>query len=215
MSRYLIILTIFTLFTVTTNCAESKIVRFESPNYNRLAPQSNYYSHDYYNNPNYYTRTHSNPIYRHTPSAKYYQSSHFSDINALEKYSFNKNFQRESDLERLQRLEMQAFGAVQSGDINRRYENVRNVILSRPNYNNTRTSFLRNLGNYFSGQMTGYTPSFNSTYSPSFNPFTTSSFVPPTTYGNQSFTQISSPFGGGYRINNYGTGSSSGIRILD
>ena len=47
--------------------------------------------------------------------------------SALEQYTLNRNFTRESDLERLQRLEMQAFGAVQQGDINTRYDNVRNA----------------------------------------------------------------------------------------
>ena len=92
----------------------------------------------------------------------------FSDINALEKYTLNRNYNKESDLQRLQRLEMQAFGAIQSGDINSRYDNVRNAILSRPQ-NNYKSSLWRNIGNYFSGQMTGYTPSFDFNNDPFFS----------------------------------------------
>ena len=162
------------------------------------------------------------------PLRNYYQpynsySSTFSDIGALEKYAFNKSYPRESSLQRLQRLEAETFGAVQNGDINARYENVRNAILSRPKQN-YRTSLLRGLGNYFSGQMTGFTPpigsSYNYPYATSFNPnYYNNSFnyVPyPTTYGNSAITEYTrGPFGGGYRINNFNTGSSSGIRILD
>lgn len=170
----------------------------------------------YYYNPNFnhgYARPHWNngiPPQRHPYC---HNCSSFSDINALENYILNRNYARESDLQRLERLEMQAFGALQSGDINTRYDNVRSAILSRPKQN-YRTSLLRNIGNYFGGQMTGYTPSMGSS-----SPFgyTTSSFSPyPTTYGNSSITEYSSPFGGrGYTINNYSTGSNAGVRILD
>lgn len=170
----------------------------------------------YYYNPNFnhgYARPHWNngiPPQRHPHC---HNCSSFSDINALENYILNRNYARESDLQRLERLEMQAFGALQSGDINTRYDNVRSAILSRPKQN-YRTSLLRNIGNYFGGQMTGYTPSMGSS-----SPFgyTTSSFSPyPTTYGNSSITEYSSPFGGrGYTINNYSTGSNAGVRILD
>lgn len=170
----------------------------------------------YYYNPNFnhgYARPHWNngiPPQRHPYC---HNCSSFSDINALENYILNRNYTRESDLQRLERLEMQAFGALQSGDINTRYDNVRSAILSRPKQN-YRTSLLRNIGNYFGGQMTGYTPSMGSS-----SPFryTTSSFSPyPTTYGNSSITEYSSPFGGrGYTINNYSTGSNAGVRILD
>ena len=85
------------------------------------------------------------------------------EVHFLTLAHLNRNFTRESDLERLQRLEMQAFGAVQQGDINTRYDNVRNAILSRPK-NNYRTSLIRNIGNFFGGQLTGFTPSFNSSF---------------------------------------------------
>ena len=126
-------------------------------------------------------------------------NSRFSDINELEKYSMNRNFMRDSDIARLERLEMKAFGAVQTGDINTRYDNVRNAILSRPK-NDYRTSLLKNIGNYFGGQVTGYTPSI-------------SDFDYP--YGQDSVTNYSSPWGKGIRTNRYGIGTGSSIRILD
>ena len=160
-----------------------------------------------------------------TPIYNYYQpytQTNFADINALEKYAFNKSYPRENPIVRLQRLEANTFGAVQCGDFNTRYENVRSAILARPKQD-YRTSILRNLGNYFSGQMTGFTPSIQTQ---NYNPYMTSfnqnaynsyNYTPyPNTFGNSSITEYSrGPFGGGYRINNYGVGSSSGVRILD
>lgn len=161
----------------------------------------------YYYNPNhqYYPQRFNNQL----PSRHCHNCSTFSDINALEKYTMNRNYVRESDLARLERLEMQAFGALQSGDIHTRYDNVRNAILSRPKQN-YKTSILRNIGDYFAGQMTGYTPPLGTS-----NPFYSSSQFP-TTYGNSSFEQFSGPFGSnGYRINNYSTGANAGVKILD
>ena len=168
-----------------------------------------------------YYNSYDDPYYQ-----PYNNYTNFSDLGALEKYALNKTFNRESPLQRLQRLETQAFGAVQSGDLDTRYENVREAILSRPK-DNFRTSLLRNLSNYLSGQMTGFTPSFGSSnpypYATSFNPMNTYSNPNafsynqfPTTYDNgRTMSYGNGPFKGGYTINNYGTGSSSGVRILD
>lgn len=161
----------------------------------------------YYYNPNqlYHSQRFNNQL----PSKYCHRCSNFSDINALERYTMHRNYARENDLARLERLEMQAFGALQQGDMNIRYDNVRKAILSRPKQN-YKTSLLRNIGDYFAGQMTGYTPSLGTS-----NPFYSSSQFP-TTYGNSSFEQFSGPFGSsGYRINNYSTGSNAGIRLLD
>lgn len=206
MYRFLLALSLLALSSSYV-AAESKIIQVAPP-FQNISP---YYPNNYYHNPNFYNRTHSNPALYN--SRRYHPQSHFSDIEALEKYSMNKNFGRETDLQRLQRLEMQAFGAVQSGDINRRYDNVRDAILARPSYTNTKTSLLRNIGNYFSGQLTGFTPPIGNDPFFSNSGFATTPY--PTTYGNQSYEQYSRPFGGGYRVNNYGTGSSSGVRILD
>ena len=169
---------------------------YYNPNFNQI--QTRPYHH--YNRP---YRQYYNP---------YHKCSNFSDINALEKYTMNRNFMRESDIQRLERLEMQAFGALQNGDINTRYENVRSAILSRPKQN-YRTSLLRNIGDYFAGQTTGYTPSIGSS-NPFINSFSRGNY--PTNYGNSSFTEFSGPFGTrGYNLNNYSTGSNAGVRILD
>ena len=185
--------------------------RFNNRHYHR--PPNRYYNNrrPYYRPNNFYNNAYNQRRFFHP------RRSSFSDLSALEQYTLNRNFTRESDLERLQRLEMQAFGAVQQGDINTRYDNVRNAILSRPK-NNYRTSLIRNIGNLFGGQLTGFTPSFNSSFDddPFFSSnssFTTTQF--PSTFGSTSTTGYSSPFGKGYRVNNFGTGSSTGVHILD
>ena len=185
--------------------------RFNNRHYHR--PPNRYYNNrrPYYRPNNFYNNAYNQRRFFHP------RRSSFSDLSALEQYTLNRNFTRESDLERLQRLEMQAFGAVQQGDINTRYDNVRNAILSRP-INNYRTSLIRNIGNFFGGQLTGFTPSFNSSFDddPFFSSnssFTTTQF--PSTFGSTSTTGYSSPFGKGYRVNNFGTGSSTGVHILD
>lgn len=161
-----------------------------------------------YNHPYNYNR-----YYNRTPN----YTSNFSDISALEEYSMNRKFVRESDIERLERLELQTFGAIQQGDINSRYENVRSAILSRPQQN-YKTSVLRNIGNYFAGQMTGFTPPLNSygssnPYMMPMSGYTTNNH--PSSFGSNSFTQYSGPFRSGYRIDNLSTGSSAGVRIID
>ena len=185
--------------------------RFNNRHYHR--PPNRYYNNrrPYYRPNNFYNNAYNQRRFFHP------RRSSFPDLSALEQYTLNRNFTRESDLERLQRLEMQAFGAVQQGDINTRYDNVRNAILSRPK-NNYRTSLIRNIGNFFGGQLTGFTPSFNSSFDddPFFSSnssFTTTQF--PSTFGSTSTTGYSSPFGKGYRVNNFGTGSSTGVHILD
>ena len=179
---------------------------------------SNYNSRPNIISPNTIRHSYVNPRHNfHNPNRNIYRTypqnyRAFPDLNALEKYSMNKVYSRDSDLERLQRLEMQTFGAVQSGDITSRYENVRGAILSRPKQN-YKTSLLRNIGNYFSGQMTGFTPSFSN--DPFFTSSNFSSTPYPTSYGNRSFTEYKSPFGSGYQINDFGTSSGCGVKILD
>ena len=136
-------------------------------------------------------------------------SSNFYDINAVENYAFSKTYPRENILNRLERLEMQAFGTIQDGDIYQRYENVKSVILSRPKQN-YRTSLLRNLGDYFTGQITGFTPQIQN-YSNYNSGFTNI----PSSFGHIHESGYSNPWGSRYRVNNYGTGNFSGVRILD
>lgn len=203
MHRFILSLLLLTFISPISSFATTRTVVTQSP---------------YYYNPNFNHIQTRRPYGYNRPHAprQYYNPCHncsnFSDINALEKYTMNRNFTRESDIQRLERLEMQAFGALQNGDINTRYENVRSAILSRPKQN-YRTSLLRNIGDYFAGQTTGYTPSIGSS-NPFINSFSQGNY--PTNYGNTSFTEFSGPFGTrGYNINNYSTGSNAGIRILD
>ena len=172
----------------------------------RRAPRSviNRYNNPYYNN-GFNSRFNNRRFYR--PGF----TTSFADIGALENYTLNRNYNNESDLERLERLEMQAFGAIQDGDISSRYDNVRSAILSRPQPVRTKNSLFRNIGNFFTGQMTGFTPSFDN------DPFFADSYFNPypSTFGNQTAETYSRPFGGGSRIRNYGTGSNCGIKLLD
>ena len=195
-------------------------------NAERVVTTQKPYFQPYYNIPDTVRHDYINPRFYNEPAYRRgYQNSTFSDISALEKYALNRNFPRESDLQRLQRLEMQTFGAIQSGDLDYRYENVRNAILSRPK-DNFKTSFVRGLSNYLNGQMTGFTPPIGSSnaypYTTSFNPAyqTSPNFFGynqyPTTYDNGSVVNYGTgPFNRGYRINNYSTGSNSGVKILD
>ena len=186
---HFIVLLIFSAITMPVFSATKTVVT-QSPYYNPYyAPQA-YYGGDY------------------IPQKRYRQSRHnssiFYDINDLEKYAMNRNFVRENDRTRLERLEMLAFGTIQDGDYRTRYNNVRNAILSRPKQN-YKTSLFRNISDYFNGQVTGFTPSVTQ----SNNNFYTSP------YGTRSITDYSTPWGHGTRINNYGIESGSGIHILD
>ena len=188
--------------------------------------QTNVYKRQHYNPYRY-----SNPYRNYSPYYAYrdnyysnggYYSPNFTDMSALERYALNKNYSGETELMRLQRLERLAFGAIQQGDFNRRYENVKGAILSRPQAVNGRVnnkSIWRTVGDYFGGQLTGYTPSISAhPMNPDWDirdayqsPFDTNSG-----YGNSKYVEYNnSPFSRGYQINNFGAGSSSGIRILD
>jgi len=134
------------------------------------------------------------------------------NLSALEKYALNKTYPREYPLQRLERLENLAFGSIQYGDLETRYRNVENAILSRgravPNKRNVWSS----LGNYFAGQMTGYTPpvqNYGNYYSyPEYG-------LEGSNYGTQRIDQFSNGiFGGGYNLMNQNLGTGSSIRIL-
>ena len=139
----------------------------------------------------------------------YFSQYYFDDIDAIEKYALNRTYSRESDLDRLKRLEELAFGAIQQGDIVSRYSNVKSAILNRPKQNNKNT-IIRQLGNYFSGQMTGYTPPI---YSNNYGYYKPQQY--PNDLTNERYVEYGSPFHRGYRYNNFMSGNSSTIRILD
>lgn len=155
-------------------------------------------------------RPYYNPYYGayyggdYVPNYRYSRrnSSAFPDINDLERYAMNRNFTKDSDRTRLERLEMLSFGAVQQGDMLARYDNVRNAILSRPKQN-YKTTFLRNISDYFNGQLTGFTPTLNQSDFENYN------------FGRSSQTNFITPYGKGYKTNNYGIGNDAGVRILD
>ena len=170
--------------------SETRTVVTQTPYYNPYyAPQA-YYGGDYVPQRMYRQRR--------------YNSSMFSDINDLEKYAMNKNFSKENDRTRLERLEMLAFGTIQEGDYRTRYDNVRNAILSRPKQN-YKTSLFRSISDYFNGQITGYTPSINQSNDSFYS----------SPYGVSSMTDYVSPWGHGTKINNYGISSGTGVKILD
>ena len=134
------------------------------------------------------------------------------NMDALERYAFKKNYARENNFRRLERLENLAFGATQEGDYATRFKNVEAAILSRPQTTQKR-SILGNIANYFAGQATGVTPSLTTGIVP-FGGY--SNFMPSPNYNNNRIEQYSNGiFGGGWGIsgNEYGTGSS--IKILD
>lgn len=138
------------------------------------------------------------------------------DLSALEKYTLNKTFPRQNPIARLERLENLAFGSIQEGDLRSRYKNVERALLSRPNFNNKRTT-LGNIVNYFTGQPTGITPpvysksNFNNYYPVDNMGLNYQS----QNYGTQRFNQYSNGiFGHGYGYMNSALGNGSSINIL-
>lgn len=154
----------------------------------------------------------NNPYYRHN---NYYQSEILPrDLTALEKYSMNRAYPRESSIRRLERLENLAFGSIQTGDIGARYKNVETAILSRPKNNIKRTA-LGNLTNYFLGRTTGITPSVYDSfgnYMPAYDNFIHNGSGITNSRINQYSNGI---FGSGYSIYNSNIGNGSSVRILD
>lgn len=155
----------------------------------------------------------NNPYFR---NYNYYQNEVLPrDLAALEKYSMNRVYSRETPLRRLERLENLAFGSIQSGDFETRYNNVETAILSRPKSVLKRTA-LGTLTNYFRGRETGITPSiYDNFYNfmPAYDNFIHNSS---NSYGNTRINQYSNGiFGGGYSILNNNTGNRSSVRIID
>lgn len=152
----------------------------------------------------------ANPMYNNYYNAPVLSSS---DLSALEKYTLNRAYPRENPIKRLERLENLAFGSIQQGDLQNRYNNVEKALLARPNYNTKRTA-LGNILNYFAGQATGVTPSLSTNsnyYIP--NNYGYDNFIP--SYGNQRFNQYSNGiFGHGYSIMNSSLGNGSSVTVL-
>ncbi len=190
-----------------------------SPYYNRqpnICSKSTYADPSYGNRPyrNYNSyRPHRHGYYRppcrHCDYYSPYNEIQPGNLNALERYALKKNYTRESDLSRLERLESLAFGAVQEGDLTTRYQNVENAILSRPPQNGYKRSVIGSIADFLGGQMTGFTPSLNSG-------FGNDVFSNYPTYSNTRAEQYSNGiFGGGWGVQNQNFGNGSSIRILD
>jgi hypothetical protein len=164
--------------------------------------------------------------YRNTNIPSHYLSTNLNkyncysntNLNALEKYAFNRIYSRETNLQRLERLESIAFGAVQQGDIDTRYQNVEKAILARPKNDYYKKQGLFNVvRDYYKGVTTGITPSVTyqgltpydtpyDIYNNSYNP----------TYGTQRIDNFSnSIFGNGYRVLNQNFGTGSSVKIID
>lgn len=144
-----------------------------------------------------------------------------SSLKKLEKHVWGKHFSNETEQSRLERLEEIAFGAVQSGDLSRRYKNVESVLLSRPKYK-TRDNIISTLGNIVFGQPTGFTPNITtqelSGYD-QFAPFGGDYFAPGyrglSSYGNNMIEHYSNGlFRGGWGSFHNNVGSGSGVTIL-
>ena len=192
---------------------------YRSYNYNRLRHPRGYYAPGRYTPFRRYRNYNSYNTF-HAPYTSYdYQTSTLpvnvlsgtnsspsagvSTLNLLEDYAFNKTYKRDSDLKRLERLEELAFGAIQSGDYDTRYKNVETAILSRPKNNYRKKSLLSSIGDYFSGQLTGFTPSLiGDDLTPGF-----------TRNASEQFSN--GIFGSGYNNFSHNYGTNSGVRILD
>ena len=85
-------------------------------------------------------------------------SGNYNDISKFERMLFNRTYTNDTELNRLSRLEQELFGTIHSGDINRRYDNIRRAIDCRGSSNKV-SNFLSNFSNMLgSGYPTGYTP---------------------------------------------------------
>lgn len=152
-----------------------------------------------------YNFVQNKPYYK---SAGYYQTQIMpSDLTALERYSMHRTYRSENPIQRLERLENLAFGAVQEGSPSVRYKNVEEAILARPQNNFKRTA-LSSIANYLTGQPTGYTPPINNNFMPSFFDDRTMNMRRMTQYQNGIF-------GSGYNFINSGYGSGGSVKIFD
>ncbi len=131
------------------------------------------------------------------------------DFSLLEQHLFNKNFNGDNSINRLRRLEMNVFGAIQRGDFDTRYEKVKSAILSKSESSNYKKSILKNVTNYFTGQMTGFTPPITNTYTS--DPY----FEYQPSYSTSTTMERFSPWGRSYNTGNINRNSGMGIHIID
>lgn len=147
-------------------------------------------------------------------------------LSKMEAKVFNQNFQQNSPELRIERLEQRIFGAVQSGDINSRYDA---LIAASKNYNTNPVNnyysnplatggwkgILGSLGNaMLGGNMTGFTPPINPYYNNyGYNdPYSN----PGQGYGIYRGNRTNNGIGGySYNDNFTNYGSGTGVTILD
>src|SRR5574344_229365 len=150
------------------------------------------------------------------------------DLNRLEDTFFKTRYKEDTELERINRLEFRAYGAIQSGTEEERLNKLKKTALSyrsarvvdleneyspyyqQPIYQsgNGWHGFFGNMGNYFNGVPTGFTPPINSGYYN--NSYHNDGYD---LYNNQSSKAYRTNYGWGYKNNNATT--HSGVTILD
>lgn len=154
-------------------------------------------------------------------------------LSDLEEKAFGQKYPQNGPVRRIERLEQQVFGAVQSGDINARYDTLRMAIKAYNNNKYANADYTpiprktsRNIGlgtrgwssnPFIGGQMTGFTPQINPFSDPFFddnNNFGSSAFDN-SGYNNSNYNPNAyyNPRKSAYRtIGSGGYGSSNNIR---
>lgn len=161
-------------------------------------------------------------------------------LSRLERQVFNQSYPEYNTLRRLERLEQQMLGATQQGDINTRYELLKNAARNyNPNYASPGVASLipgaagskagrilnvlgglGTLGN-MGGVMTGFSPQIApystygyGNYSPA-NPYNSFNYSPG--YSNDNGYNSSGIFGGsrGYSNSTGGFGSGASVTVID
>ena len=116
-----------------------------SPNFSRFPSKINKYNSNSYASQiytpqrNYGRNKYRQKIYKKAcPQCHshnyYHQPIKINNLKRLEKHVFDRTFNNEDDITRLERLENLAFGAIQDGDLSTRYHNIESAIYSRPKY---------------------------------------------------------------------------------
>ena len=132
----------------------------------------------------------------------------YDEISKFERILFNQTYTNDTELNRLSRIEQELFGTIHSGDINRRYDNIRRAIDCKGNSGKV-SNFFNNFGNVLGGGYpTGITPILED--------YEIGDFGLPQNYGRT----IDSYYGNNWlnkRHYNrrYNTGSGMNIHILD
>ncbi len=162
-------------------------------------------------------------VIRNMEEGNYLGNISKSILNDLEMLCFQKTYKKDTIEKRIQRLETQVFGTIQSGNLNNRFNNlqmaVNNMNMQNQPYNNMYTQQNYYQNNYGMNQYPNYhrnlASQFRSAIGNLFNPMKMTGFTPPVynpinyydaNYGMRHYMQ-----GNRYRYfknKNYGTGSA-------